>query len=136
VIDLQTEIEGANWYDAENDGRWAGPDRVSSIKTPALRSGKYKVQLDVVDAMEPEILIGMEISLNGKQIEILQPWEGYGYPALVYAGFSTEDIPKSPVWEFQFKFPKLVSPSQIGSDAEDQRNLAIRLRTLKLVAVE
>ena len=134
VIDLRREIDGANWYYPENDGRWAGPGEVSSIKVPSLRSGKYKVQLDIVDAMEPEIVVGMDVTLNGTQVETGKDWLGYGYPAVINAWFSTEVIPENPVWEFQFRFPKLISPAQIGSNSEDQRNLAIRLRTLKLIA--
>jgi hypothetical protein len=128
IFDLRHEIAGENWYEAESDGRWAGPDDVSFIQIPSQGSGEYELQLDVVDAMEPEILYELEVSLNGTHLPISKDWGAY--PAIVLAQFSTESIAQRQQWEFQLKFPKLVSPSQHGLD--DLRNLAIRLRTLKL----
>ena len=82
--------------------------------------------------MEPEILYGMEVSLNGTPLEISKDWDCY--PALVRASFVTQEIAESPVWEFQFKFPRLVSPAQHGS--EDRRNLAIRLRSITVRSID
>lgn len=131
-IDMRDEIEGDNWYHAEHDGRWAGPGELSTLRLPALRDGRYEVRLYVVDAKEPEILAGMEVSLNGMPLEMEQVGEDVS--ALIYAQFSTRAITKSPVWEFQFKFPKLISPAQHGTG--DQRTLAIRLQSLKLSSIE
>ena len=131
TYDLRHEFEGDNWYDAEEDGRWAGPGEVSSLKVPALGAGSYEVQLTVVDAMEPEILSGMEVLLNGTMIGISVDLQGY--PTVVQTRFTTQNIADSPTWEFQFKFQKLVSPAQNGS--EDRRILAIRLRSLKLCVI-
>lgn len=128
VIDFRDEIEGDNWYAAEFDGRWAGPDSISTVKLPSLRNGRYEFYLDIVDAMEPEIIAGMEISLNGTGLQTAM--DGEGYPVIVSSEFTVENAAQHPVWEFQFKFPKLISPAQHGSD--DNRHLAIRVRSLKL----
>lgn len=131
VIDMREEIDGDNWYYAEHDGRWAGPQALSTIRLPALRDGQYELQLDIVDAMEREIIAGMAVSLNGIPLEI-KP-EGEGVIALIRSRFATSAITKSPVWEFQLQFHKLISPAQRGSD--DLRNLAVRLKTLKLSSI-
>ncbi len=128
VIDFRDEIEGDNWYDAELDGRWAGPGSVSTVKLPPLRRGRYEFYLDIVDAMEPEIIADMEVYLNGTGLQTTM--DGEGYPVMVSSEFTVENAAQHPVWEFQFKFPKLISPAQHGSD--DNRQLAIRVRTLKL----
>ena len=127
-IDFRDEIEGDNWYHAEPDGRWAGPGSVSIVKLPSLRKGRYEFYLDIVDAMEPEIITGMEISLNGTELPTTV--DGEGYPVMVSSEFTVENDAQHPVWEFQIKFPKLISPAQHGSD--DNRHLAIRVRSLKL----
>lgn len=131
VIDMREEIDGDNWYYAEHDGRWAGPQALSTIRLPALRDGQYELQLDIVDAMEREIIAGMTVSLNGIPLEI-KP-EGEGVIALMRSRFATSAITKSSVWEFQFQFHKLISPAQRGSD--DLRNLAVRIKTLKLSSI-
>jgi hypothetical protein len=128
VIDFRDEIEGYNWYDAELDGRWAGPGKVSTVKLPALRKGRYELYLDIVDAQAPEIITDMDMSLNGNPLQTTV--DGEGYPAMVFSEFAVENAAQQPVWEFQFKFPKLISPAQHGST--DNRHLAIRVRTLKL----
>jgi hypothetical protein len=128
VIDFRDEIEGDNWYYAELDGRWAGPGSVSTVKLPSLRKGQYEFYLDIVDAMAPEIITGMEISLNGTGLQTTV--DGEGYPAMVCSEFTVENAAQHPLWEFQFRFPMLISPAQHGSD--DNRHLAIRVRSLKL----
>ena len=78
--------------------------------------------------MEPEIIKDMDMSLNGARLQTTM--DGEGYPAMVYSEFTVEDVVQHPVWEFQFKFPKLISPAEHG--VKDNRHLAIRVRTLKL----
>jgi len=128
VIDMRQEIEGDNWYYVEPDGRWAGPNDVSSIRMPALGSGTYKGQLDVTDSMAKDIFRGMGFFFNGRPLECSASWDTY--PALVSFLITTTKIDDLPIWEFQFKFPKLISPADHGSD--DRRNLAIKVRSLKL----
>jgi hypothetical protein len=128
VIDMRQEVEGENWYYAEHDGRWAGPKEVSSIRMPALGQGNYEGQLDITDSMEPEILRRTEISFNGTALPFSNDWDTY--PALVSFRFTVDDMETSSNWEFQLKFPKLISPALHGSD--DRRNLAIKLRSMKV----
>lgn len=131
AFDLRREFDGDNWYYAEHDGRWAGPGDTSTIRLPALAPGNYELKLDVVDAMEPEILAGMDVSINGVVVAITSEWQGY--PALVQGTFSTEGMAERTIWELRFKFPKLVSPAEHGSD--DERNLAIRASSIRLCAL-
>lgn len=128
VIDMRQDIEGDNWYYVEHNGRWAGPNEVSCIRMPALREGTYKGQIDITDSMAKDILRGMEFFFNGRPLEFSKDWDTY--PALISFHITTNKIEEFPIWEFQFKFPKLISPSQHGSD--DRRNLAIKVRSLKL----
>jgi hypothetical protein len=128
TFDLRGDIDGDNWYDAEHDGRWAGPDRVSSLILPALGVGRYQMELEVVDAMAPEIVNGMTLSLNGTPITVNPNCRGY--PTLVTAEFSADTPAPDGQWELGITFPRLVSPADQGSD--DRRTLAIRLRTISL----
>jgi hypothetical protein len=128
VIDMRQEIDGENWYYPEHDGRWAGPNEVSSVRMPALGQGTYEGQLDVTDSMDAEILRRTELSFNGNPLHLSN--DCANYPALVTFLFTVDDIESCPIWEFQLKFPKLISPAQLGSD--DRRNLAIKLRSMKV----
>jgi hypothetical protein len=132
TFDLRREIDGDNWYYAEEDGRWAGPHAVSTIRLPAMAAGRYEVTLDVVDAMAPEIISEMEVSVNGTLIQMMHETEVL--PKMVRGELTAESIPQGSIWEFQFKFPKLVSPADRGS--EDQRSLAVRLRSISLNALD
>jgi hypothetical protein len=129
LFDLRQDFDGENWYQAEHDGRWAGPNEASTFRMAALHGGEYELQLDVVDAMEPDILFGMEVLFNGAPVTVEAGWEGY--PALVQGRFRADS--GESVWEFRFKFPRLVSPSERGSD--DHRRLAVRMRSLRLKAI-
>jgi len=132
IIDLKGEIDGDNWYYPEKDGRWAGPGDVSTLNFPRLQAGKYKIQIDAVDAMEPEILAGMEVAVNGIVLELKH--QGRRYPIRAYAQFSVEETELRPLWEIRFKFPKLVCPAQHGSS--DARSLAVRVQSVHLTLLD
>ncbi|MEP7302696.1 MAG: hypothetical protein ABI699_14345 [Caldimonas sp.] len=131
VIDLRHAVVGSNWHHIEDDGRWAGPGLVSTLQFPALRPGHYSIQLHIVDAMQPEILLGMELSLNGVRVETEVLFDGY--PALVLGNVlvATGD---RPLWQLEMRFAKVVSPSERGG--EDERQLAVRLRSATLAWLE
>ncbi len=127
-IDLTGEIDGENWYYAEHDGRWAGPERLSTLRIAPLKPGEYALTMDIVDAKAPDILNGMQVSINGMPLSL--DFNGEGVVALVTARFLSEVVPPGNAWEFQLKFPRLISPAEHGSD--DLRVLAVRMRSLKL----
>lgn len=130
-IDFRGEIAGRNWYDAESDGRgrWAGPDRSSTIQLPPLRPGHYALNLEVMDAMTREIVTDMELLLNGVRLDF-QTENRRKYPITVSSNFVVEENSQQPITEMRFKFPKVISPEERGAD--DKRHLAIRIRSLKL----
>lgn len=132
VYDLRRDIQGDNWYKAEPNGRWSGPNTTSTLSVPSLGAGQFAVEFDVADAIEPDILRGTRIKLNGKVLEIAHDWEKF--PACLRSQFTTEQIGEAAIWTFQFDFPKVVSPSERGE--KDVRQLAIRLRSIRLAALE
>ncbi|MBK8025209.1 MAG: hypothetical protein IPK19_28435 [Chloroflexi bacterium] len=84
--------------------------------------------MDVVDAMDPGIIAGTSVFLNGSPFPTAV--DGEGYQVIVFGEFSVDAATQHPVWEFRFEFPKLMSPMLRGSN--DKRTLAIRVRSLKL----
>ena len=132
MIDLRGDMEGENWYYAEHDGRWAGPGEESTLLFSSPRQGSYELLLDVVDAMEPEILRDMTVFLNGKPLAL--GGRGQERCGLFSARFATNEIEDRRIWELRLKFPKLVSPAIHGHD--DRRILAIRVKSLQLRALD
>lgn len=130
-IDMRKVIDGDNWYYAEHDGRWAGPGSASKLRIDALQGGEYEARFEVVDAIDKKILSGTTVALNGIQLPIHR--KGRGVTGCILVKFSTEDIQSSRVWEFELKFPKLISPAQFGS--ADSRLLAIRVRSVHVVKI-
>lgn len=130
-FDLRGDVDGQNWYYPEADGRWAGPELASTINLPVLGLGRYEVQLEVADAMKPEILDDLRAYMNDTPVSLAR--EGKRYPALLKGQFPADDLPADGKWCLKLEFPAVVSPADRGSD--DQRRLAIRVRSVKLSAV-
>lgn len=144
VVDMRQFIDGDNWYYAEHDGRWAGPGKSSNLHLPALDEGRYRLELDIVDAIATEVIKNMKVSLDGKSLKIaggkgqLGPWapifalfrKKLKYPLLLTSQIQigAGDADKNHILEFSF--PKTISPASQGSD--DMRELAVRLRQVKL----
>lgn len=145
LIDFTKTISGENWHGPEHDGRWAGPGKVSTLQLPPVANGNYKLELDIVDSMSPEILKNIQIFLNGKalkthrsntsqslltQIKYLIK-EQIRFPVLISSDvvITDPDIQN----HLELRFPKVISPA--NTQGEDQRYLAIRVRSIALKAI-
>lgn len=128
MVDMRREIEGKNWYAAEADGRWAGPETLSTIRLPAMGAGSYKLEIEVVDAMDHAILRDMEVSLCGERVMLAK--FGRSYPTIISGDAVGRSAASAKTWEVQFRFPGLISPAERGSD--DKRLLAVRIRSIRL----
>lgn len=139
-VDLRQAFQGQNWYDAEVDGRWAGPEKFSILTLPKVKPGRYQIELEVVDAMTPEILKGTKFSLNGahltfvdtKPLPLLSRLIGKKkkYPITLTACADIGLDQCNAGLDLEFQFPSVISPASRGS--QDMRYLALRLKTVKL----
>ncbi|MEQ1740190.1 MAG: hypothetical protein ABL884_09800 [Methyloglobulus sp.] len=140
-IDLRKDIQGQNWYHVEPDGRWAGPGKFSTLSLPKVKSSRYKIEIEVVDAMAPQILKGTKFSLNGIPLNFVDPsplsllrrliGKRKKYPVILTAHVDVSQSQCNAGLNLEFEFPSVISPASRGSD--DNRHLALRLRTVKLI---
>ena len=70
TIDMRKSTDGDNWEPLDGEGRWARAGNVSTIRLPTLPNGRYKVQLDVLDAISPSIIRSLELCINGIPIHL------------------------------------------------------------------
>lgn len=149
VLDLRHFVDGSNWYHAEDDGRWAGPGVVSTLRLPALQAGRYRIDLLVVAEVEPGLLSGMRGELGGHRVRwrgnILAEANGTLAPlrrlrdrfrpaarrAFPRRASGTVAIPeaKGPV-DLRLHFPRTVSP--VSESGPDARQLSIRVQTVSI----
>ncbi|QAU35545.1 hypothetical protein [Janthinobacterium sp. 17J80-10] len=126
-IDMRGDITGRNWYHAEPDGRWAGPECDSSLLLPALGAGTYDLSIDIVDEITAGIIDGMQATLNKQPVALTR--DGPDLPASLQARVTIPASYRFPFWTLKLEFAKLVSPASMGSD--DSRVLAIRVRRIR-----
>ena len=133
VIDLLQDIAGSNWYPPESEGRWAGPATLSTLQMPPLQAGDYTLELDIVDAMHLGIVKGMVVEAFNQThpVEVSYPLYKGEYPLVCKVPISISANMAVEPWLIGLRFSQLMSPGNNGSD--DKRNLAIRLRTLRLM---
>ena len=137
LFDLRNEaILGDNWYDAEHDGRWAGPGTESTLTLPALGQGRFELTFDIVHALDSRIVKNMQILLNDAPLKLkhqfgILPFKRF--PCQVRAQIDTTGSAQQTPWQLRLRFPKTVSPAEKGSD--DLRQLTIRLRAIRARAL-
>ncbi|MEI6334522.1 MAG: hypothetical protein WCS87_08190 [Methylococcaceae bacterium] len=137
-IDFRQFVDGDNWYDAEHDGRWAGPGLTSNLRLPNVKPGNYQIKLEIVDAITPEILKKTLFSLNNQPLDFvdIKPLSLFQrligkkkkYPITLVARADLDQASAGSLLEFTF--PNVVSPASRGS--QDMRNLALRIKTVEL----
>lgn len=135
IIDMRKEIVLTNWYAPESDGRWAGPELVSTIKIPPLEVGNYIFTLHIVDAMDPEIVRQMKIEAFGVSVphEVQLDTGNLLFPTICTTKIYISPVVPAEPWDFTLRFNDVISPAEFGS--EDNRFLAIRVRSLTISRV-
>ncbi|GAP35180.1 hypothetical protein [Piscinibacter sakaiensis] len=127
-IDLRSAIDGDGWHEAEPDGRWTGPATSSRLHLPGLAAGAYHVQLEVVDALAPDVLDGAALAIAGVpvRLEALEP----GLPARL---MGLVELPDDGAleWELRLDTPRVLTPRET-SGLPDDRLLGLRVRSLAL----
>lgn len=131
TVNMNEPITGNNWYDPEVDGRWAGPGTLSTVIMPGLVQGQYDIDLDVVDTIEPDVLAGMEMLINGSPVPLSFDWSQF--PTPITARFSSEQTKAE--WELSFRFPRTVSPAEQSPANQDHRKLAVRVQSIAFTPV-
>lgn len=132
TIDMRGDITGSNWFYAEPEGRWAGPENESSLFFPAMGPGVFDISVTIIAEIIKGIVDKMTILLNKQPI--LFEWHNSETPALIKARTVVSENYRFPFWSLKFRFPTLVSPVEFGST--DTRKLAIKVSFIQLTKVE
>jgi hypothetical protein len=131
-VDLRRNFHGRNWYSSEPDGVWMGPGLVGEIVLPLVRSGSYRFELEIVDAMADSCTetIRMGIGREFAMPELQQVLPHSRFPLV--AAFTAEIFSEACFG----KVVLLVSTSDAfrpsDSGLEDSRLLSIKCRTLRV----
>ncbi len=154
VVDMRSYVNGTGWHSPEQAGRWAGPDRISTLKLPALGQDRHQIEIKIVDAMSLDIAKNVSLSLDGKPLtattQILSELTGTlaplrriranlqkadkPFPMKVVATLPTDaDRDSEGEHTLTITCPETVSPSQFGQP--DTRALSVCIECIKLIRV-
>ncbi len=134
-VDMRRTPDGQGWYEAEIDGRWSGPGTESALAFPPLGAGQYLVELQIADAMAPELVAGLLLSaqLDDGQVLPVDLVHEFGPADQLYPMVSTGllQLPaKHDGWHLRMTLPSVISPAEHGGT--DPRQLGLRLQGVRL----
>ena len=74
-FDFQYVDPGQGWYIGESHPtlgviRWSGPELVSYLRIPPLVEQGYKISFHVVHALDPDVLAGLTLEMNGYNVAL------------------------------------------------------------------
>jgi hypothetical protein len=128
ALDLRRSIVGDQWYDAEPDGRWTGPGPTSTLELPSLVPGPYRLELEIVDAMAPDILSEAQVEVQGRTY----PLDGdFDFPATLGANVMVDGALAQQKLQVSLRVSRTASPADNGSD--DRRQLGLRVQHVRLI---
>ena len=131
VIDLREPIDGSNWHEAEQDGRWTGPGTTSTLQIPAMLPGTYSIQLDLLDAISPEVTQGIKLALNGRELPI--DGDALAAPGLVICA-GAASASDGDDWILTMSVPFTRTPRELG--IEDDRPLGVRVSSIAFTLLD
>jgi hypothetical protein len=133
TLDLRRPISGEQWYAAEADGRWTGPATMATLDLPPLQPGKYLLELDVLEAMAPDILNAAHIEFEGRQHPVTVEYMGGEgvFPAICSTQLSIKGGDARAPLRMGIGLPHTFSPAANG--ALDNRELGVRVQQLRLI---
>jgi hypothetical protein len=134
-VDMRRTPDGQGWYEAETDGRWSGPSTESALAFPPLGAGQYLVELQIADAMAPELVAGLQLSaqLDDGQVLPVDLVHEFGPADQLYPMVSTGLLPLLATqegWHLRMTLPSVISPAEQGGT--DARQLGLRLQGVRL----
>jgi hypothetical protein len=132
---------GQGWYPRENYGNrwyaWSGPDREAWIEMAPHSGGDHLLRLRIVHALQPQILAGLEIRVNGEPVR-LQVWRRTSVPAnieveaAVPAGLLEEHSGRARI---SINVPEVVRPCDLDPANPDKRELGVAVDRIQLLPV-
>ena len=134
-VDMRRTPDSQGWYEAEADGRWSGPGTESALAFPPLGAGQYLVELQIADAMAPELVAGLQLSAqleDGQALPVDLVHE-FGPANQLYPMVSTGllQLPNMQHgWQLCLALPSVISPAEHGGT--DTRQLGLRLQGVRL----
>jgi hypothetical protein len=133
TVDLRRPISGEQWHEAEADGRWTGPATLATLDLPPLQPGKYLLELDVLEAMAPDILDAAHIEFEGRQHPVTVEYMGGEgvFPAICSTQLSIKGGDGRAPVRVGIGLPHTFSPTANGSP--DDRELGVRVQQLRLI---
>lgn len=134
-VDMRRAQDSQGWYEAETDGRWSGPSTESALAFPPLGAGQYLVELQIADAMAPELVAGLQLSaqLDDGQVLPVDLVHEFGPADQLYPMVSTGllQLPATQEgWHLRMTLPSVISPAEHGGT--DVRQLGLRLQGVRL----
>ena len=143
-IDLKKPcFNGDNWYNIEDNGRWAGPGLKSTIPIPTLLKGIYEINFYIMDAMSLDIPKNINISLNNIELPEIKPRSKrftfkkqekvIAYPIPIKCIFNTEDFNNEEPWILSITTSGVISPADVSENKEDLRKLSIKIKSIQVV---
>jgi hypothetical protein len=128
ALDLRRAIVGDQWYEAEPDGRWTGPGATSTLELPSLVPGPYRLELEIVDAMAPDILSEAQVEVQGRTYAL----DGdFKFPATLSTDIMIDGALAQQKLQVSLRVSRTASPADNGSD--DRRQLGLRVQHVRLI---
>ena len=129
---------GQGWYIGESHPslgiiRWSGPELVSYLRIPELVEQDYTLSFCIAHAIDPEVLAGLTVEMNGFQIALTKrdgndPNTGI-FDGVILHSYLKQDVTSNIL---AFKVQKTVRPCDIQIDNPDTRLLGLCYNWLRI----
>jgi len=134
VVDMAGKITGANWLDADTEGRWTGPLPRSSVMLPALAEGDYSITLMIAEEIFPGASDNIRLMVDGLETVLKRDVSTKGI-RLSGKAVITESAKGFIVLEMLFVGEMLSAHDINPTISKDMRKLSYKLEKISLARI-
>lgn len=134
-LDTRRHLHGQGWYESEIDGRWTGPESLSTLYLPPLSKGCYSFELHIADAMHTDIVVQLKVFAvfsNGRteSVDLVHEF-GIGDSVFPMTCVGLVNLPEmGDPWQLHMQVPHNICPAEKGGG--DTRHLGVRVQGVRL----
>lgn len=138
-VDLRHRIAGNGWHKPDKEGRWTGPNTLSSLAIPYPSPRRYRFEMLVLSEAAPGLLDTLKIYINDIPLSDINKScksEFSKFPILIWAEIDIPNIETPQFTSIEILLNRTVASKNTSEEEEEATHVGIKVSSITLIPEE